>query len=217
MIDLKGMIPEKLKEFLNNDQNRSYLVLGITAILAVLYLVFAILPKFTDLSAASRKVNELNYKINLVNNRVKRLDKMIEQLKELRTEVESYSKGLPDEKEIPEFLEELSSIAKVSDVKILSITPLELKVVGQEQKGNGYYREMPIHITAKSGYHQLGAFISKLEQGKRFITIENLRIQNDKESPRRHTIKIVLKTYVSVEEDLKGKSKKEKEKSLLRR
>lgn len=200
MIDLDRIMPEKLKEVLGDEQARAYLYLGITAVLAVLYLTFVIIPKSTELSRTSGMVNELCGKIDRVNSRVKRLGVMTRKLGGLRVEMEGYSRALPGETEIPEFLEELSATARASRVKILSITPSERE--GAEN-GNGYYRELPVLVTAKSGYHQLGNFISDLEKGKRFVTIEDLRIRYNSRSPRAHDVKLVLKVYVSVAEEKK--------------
>jgi type IV pilus assembly protein PilO len=200
---LKAMMPDKVKEFLSDEQSRIYVFLGSIAVFALLYLTFAIVPRFYELSKASREVTDINNAINQVNERAKRLDKTTEQLKSSRMELESYSRGLPDQKGVPEFLERLSSIARTSDVRILSITPSELKAVKAEGKSSGFYREMPIIITAKSGYHQLGSFVSNLEKEERFITIEDLRIQYDSKFPRKHNISMVLKTYVALEPEKK--------------
>ncbi|MFH1552651.1 MAG: type 4a pilus biogenesis protein PilO [Candidatus Omnitrophota bacterium] len=201
MIDLKtiNLETDKIKEFLSDAQNRMYLILGATFVLAALYLSFIIVPKFNELSMVSRTVRELSNNINLVEGRMKRLDEMTKRLEELREEQASYSKQLPAQKEIPAFLEGLASTAKKSNVRILGVDPGEF--IGEEagEKDKRYYLEMPIVITARSGYHQLGHFINNLEQGERFITIEDLRIQYDNKLPRTHNVKIVLKTYVSVE------------------
>lgn len=200
MIDLKTITPEQIKELLEDERVKRYLALGIAAGLMALYAFFMILPKFGVLSIVSGEVKNLNQKIDVVNERVKRLDKINAQIMEMKAELGGYSKGLPDEKEIPKFLENLSSVAKISDVKILGITPSELKVVKVKGKKSGYYREMTITITARSGYHQLGQFINNLEEGERFTTIRNLEIQQDSKSPRAHRIKLGLETYVSVED-----------------
>ena len=204
-IDLKAMIwdrlPDNVKELLDSERFKVNAQLGAIALVAALYLTFAIVPKSSTLSNISRKVQELSNKIDLTNNHIRRLGEMQEKLKTLNSELESYSQGLPDQKEITEFLQELSTIAKSSMVKILSITPSEDIVPEKgedEDKSKKHYKELPVVITAKSGYHQLGQFVSILEQGKRFITIQDLRIREDKRTPRSHDIRMVLKTYVSV-------------------
>ncbi|MFQ5952370.1 MAG: type 4a pilus biogenesis protein PilO [Candidatus Omnitrophota bacterium] len=204
MIDIT--VPEKLKpyvdkvqEFLSDEQMRTYVIIGITVVIAALYLTFILVPRFGEMSKASRVVSDLNNKINQLNTRIKRQDKVKAQLNEFKEEYSGYAKRLPKEKEIPDFLEGLSGIAKTAKVKILSITPSGLKAVKSEGKEVKYYREMPILITAKSGFHQLGKFTSNLEKGKRFVTISNLRIQHDSAFPRMHNVRMQLKTYVSVE------------------
>lgn len=190
---------DKAKDFLGEEQNRMYIILGVTVVLAALYLTFIIVPKFGQLSKASRVVNDLNNKIEQLNVRVKRQTAMKDKLDEFRKEYDGYSKRLPKEKEIPGFLEGVSSVAKTSKVKILSLTPSDLKPVMTNGKENEYYKEMPILVTAKSGYHQLGKFISDLETGTRFLHIGNLRIQYDSGFPRMHNVRMELSTYVSVD------------------
>jgi type IV pilus assembly protein PilO len=206
MIDLKEQVApyiEKAKEFIRDEKNRSYVILGAVGLLGVFYLSFIIIPKFGDLSKTSRAASGLNNKISQLNSQVKRQKLTEKKLSELKAEYEAYSKRLPQEKEIPAFLEGLASIAKTSRVMISSMTPSELKKAEGGKKGGEYYREMPILITAKSGFHQLGKFISGLEQRGRFITVSNLSIKNDNNFPRMHNIRMELKTYVSVEEKKK--------------
>ena len=114
---------------------------------------------------------------------------------------------LPDEKDIPDFLQDLAATAKSSDVQILSVTPHGFVKDGKSGKDE-YYSEMPVVITAKSGYHQLGSFISSLEHGERFVTVEDLDIKYDSQNPRRSNVRMVLKTYVAVDNDKKSAKKK---------
>ena len=198
MKDIKDLLPEKLKESLQDEQVRIYLIAAVAAVVVAVYLTFGIIPQVIKVSRTSGQIRELLGNIDLVNSRVKQLDQMKKRLSDLQAELNSYAKGLPQQEEIPEFLEELSNIAKTSHVKILSITPSELSVAGKDKDDTGYYKEMSVLITAKSGYHQLGNFISSLEHSKRFINIEDLEIQSDSKTPREHHVKLNLKTYVAV-------------------
>ena len=199
---------EKIKEIISDQKKRDSLILGIALIIVVSYVSFLIIPNFTKLSLASSEVRDLNDRISVVNGRVKRLDQLTKQLELLRGEVAGYTEGLPEKREIPKFLEELSQVAKASNVKILSITPMETKKT--EEGDNPYYSVMLVKITAKSGYHQLGGFVSSLENGKRFIEIEDIIIKNDEGFPRRHDVEMVLKTYVSVENEEKMENENKK-------
>ena len=203
MIDIKTIIPEAIKEFLKDEQYRKYIVLGVLGVIVLVYLVFGIMPKFSERAKLSREVKELKNNVELVNTRMAMLDQMTAKLKSLRMEFAGYADGLPNEKDVPAFLQELSTVARKSNVKILSITPSEFRPVAVEGKDNKFYREMPISVTAKSGYHELGEFISNIEQAKRFITVENLEISYDSRFPQRHNIDLVFKTYVSIDEEKK--------------
>ena len=197
---LDKMIPDRVKDVLRDEESHIYVAIGTTLVVVMLYIILAIVPGVFMLSKTSREIRDLNDQITLVNARVNNLDKRTELLTELKQELAGYSEGLPHEKDIPVFLEDLSSMAKASRIKILGITPSELRTVETGGKSNMYYKEMLIVITAKSGYHQLGQFISNLEHGKRFITIEGLQVQYDRMFPRMHTVKIELKTYVSIDD-----------------
>ena len=195
---------EKIKEVIADPKKRDTSILAAVVFIAVLYVAFLIVPNFTKLALVSNEVRDLNDRISMVNGRMKRLDQITKQVDLLNVEVYGYIEGLPERREIPKFLEELAQVAKASSVKILSITPMETKQA--EEGDNPYYAVMSVKITAKSGYHQLGGFVSSLENGKRFIEVEDIIIKNDENFPRRHTVEMVLKTYVSIENEKKNKN-----------
>lgn len=200
-------ILERVREILEDEQKKVYVIIGGTVLIVVLFVFLGIFPRAGELSKVSREAGDLRKEIDLVEKRVQNLDVLKGKLKGLREEQKKYSGQLPDEKEIPEFLQDLAAMAKSSDVQILSVTPHGFVRDGADGK-EGYYSEMPIVITAKSGYHQLGSFISSLEQGERFVTVEDVEIQYDSQSPRRSNIKMVLKTYVAVENEKMRTTKK---------
>ena len=198
---IRNITIDDVRDFFADEKMRMYLILGGTVVIAVLCLVLVIVPRLTMLSRISTEARTLSDNISVTADRVKRIDSLSAKLKALRKELNGYSQGLPDQKEITEFLEDISAIAKTSAVKILSITPYGLETVKKGENKKVYYREMPIMVTAKSGYHQLGIFVNNLENGARFVTIEDLEIRYDKSTPRKHIVEMGLKTYVSVENE----------------
>ncbi|MFC1548987.1 type 4a pilus biogenesis protein PilO [Candidatus Omnitrophota bacterium] len=200
---LKHEKVEEIKELLAEETTRTYILTGVAAVFIALYLSFGVIPKFTELARTARSVNDLNDKIDMVTSRVKRLKQTTKRLNELRVEQKGYLEQLPAEKDIPEFLEGLAAMAKKSKVKLLSITPSALRADAKAPGSANYYKEMPVRVTAKSGYHQLGYFISALEHGKRLVIINDLNIKNDAKTPWMHNVRIVLDAYVSIEEKKK--------------
>lgn len=196
-MDFKAEL-QKLKELLSEERNRMYVISAATLAFSVFYLSFVIIPKTSEIARMARTVSDLKDNIKLVEGRAKKLDEMSAKLEALKKEQAGYAKQLPAEKEIPGLLEGLAAMALKSGVNIQSITPQAMVDIEVRSTKDVYYREMPLLLTAKSGYHQLGEFLGNLEGASRFITIETLRIQYDTKTPRAHNIRMVLKTYVSV-------------------
>jgi len=193
-IDLK-----QVKELWNDQAKRKELFLGGAVLLAVVYFSAAVIPQFAYLTTLSRQMKDLKNKMELTEKRINSIDEMKEKAAKMKDELSKHAKELPAEKEVPALLEGLASVARDSSVKITSITPYELKEIegaGAEWK---YYRQMPVRITAKSGYHELGHFVTSLENEKRVIIIDDLQIRYDKNAPRMHDVVMMVKTYVSVE------------------
>ncbi len=192
---LEKFIPDRIKKLFTAKEYRGYLVLAIAGVILFVYLISAVIPKLVFFGKTSLEIKDLKAKIELVDSRIGRIDVLTKKLEKLTTEISGYSDGLPEQKELSKFIEELSLTAKASGVKILSITPAEPKDIG---KSGEYYREVPIEITAESGYHELASFIGDMEESKRFVTIEDLLITSDVKNPRKHDITVKLKTYVYV-------------------
>lgn len=209
MIDIKNLKfnlnLDKIKEFLSDEQKRSYAIIGAALFMLVIYIAFLIIPTFGSLARVSRTAGDLKKKIDLVNSRLEHIDEMRVKLETLKKEQSGYGTQLPDEKEIPRFLEGLADVAKESNVNIQSVTPHELTAKPEDQGTGKYYGAMPVVITAKSGYHQLGHFINDLEEGGRFITVEDVKIQYDNNFPRKHNVQMVLRIYVSYDNEKKDK------------
>jgi type IV pilus assembly protein PilO len=200
---IKEKVKEKVEDFFKDEEMRLYAVIGATAVFALLFIVFLMMPGFTELSNNAREVGTLNRKINIVNKKINNLDEMKGRLSSLRQEEIIVSSQLPAEKEVPTLLREFANIAKTSGVQILSITPYAFTNVAASGKVKQYYRAMPILITAKCGYHELGEFVSDIEEMERLVTIEDIEINNDSSDPRRHKVKIISKTYVSSDDEKK--------------
>lgn len=196
MIDIKL---EKIKELLNDEQNRMYVIGALTLIAAILYSGFIIIPKVGELSKTASVSGDLTEKINVVEAKAKRIDDISAKLDGLKKEDSHYAKGLPAEKEIPGLLESLSVMAKRSGIDIQSLTPYDVLPIDGKNPQDVHYREMPLLLDAKGGFHQIGEFISNLQDANRYITVVDLRIQYDQKNPKKHNVRMMMKTYIAVE------------------
>lgn len=192
---LKNMPELKLDE-----SKKKILLIYAAALLFVilLYFFFFLKPSVARLFELIPKVAEINMDMKSVNDDLLLEDRLKKKLQALEEELGEYEKRLSREKEIPMLLENLSKIARSSRVKILSITPSSKTRNGRtekEKKGEGVYQEVPIAITAQSGYHELGTFINRLENNERYMQVSNMKIKSGKPNPKRHDVELVVYAY----------------------
>lgn len=195
-LDFKG-IDFKDIDF-KNTQTQRILAAGLVFLTAfVLYLYFVFVPQITRVPALFGKVSKITADLKSAKSMSAEMEGLKKRLAEYNEKVEWYEKKLPVEQEIPNLLENLSNMAKGSNIKITSIMPAP---ENNAQRQGKLYQEIPIRITARSGYHELGRFLSNLENSDRFMKVTNIGIKSNKASPKQHDIDLTVCTYILLKE-----------------
>lgn len=191
--DLKNI---DLKSIDFKDKNTQTLILMalLCGILFISYLYFVLIPQVSsDINIIKKTFNirkELKEATSLVSKKVS----LSKKLEDYAQKVELYEKKLPAQQEIPSLLENLSKMARNANITIIGITPVTLKAV--KEKKASIYEEIPILITARSGYHELGRFLSNLENGDRFMKVVDINIKANSTAPKKHDVELMVYTYV---------------------
>lgn len=183
-------------DFQKNKKQTAILV-TLAAVFALLaYLNFVLIPQAASVFSAFGKISKLKAEIRGMKADISTIDKLKSDLAGYDSRIERYIKMLPAEREIPALLESLAVMARDANVRIVAITP----VAGKETEGEKgrVYQEMPIQISAKSGYHELGRFLASLESSPRFMKVVDMEIRGNKAAPKKHDIDLMLTTYVLV-------------------
>lgn len=188
---------DKLKEIkLDKTKKETLVFIIIGAFLFVfLYFQFFLKTTISELFALSPEIRKLKIDIKNTKEDLYHEETLKKRLKDMEGRIDIYERKLPVEHEIPMLLEDLSRMAKDSYVKILGITPVGVGI-REKQKKSKVYREIPIMIKAKSGYHELATFINRLEDADRFMELSDIKIKSNKDDPRRHDIELTVSTYV---------------------
>lgn len=184
-----------------NTQTQRILAAGlIFLIVFVLYLYFVFVPQIVRVPKLFGKVGKITAELKSAKSTSAEMEGLKEKLAEYNEKVEWYEKKLPVEQEIPNLLEDLSDMAKGSNIKITSIMPAPAAPENNAQRQSKLYKEIPIRITARSGYHELGRFLSNLENSDRFMKVTNIGIKSNKTSPKQHDIELTVCTYILFKE-----------------
>ena len=115
--------------------------------------------------------NERNQQIKTMGNDITNKERYKQELRELNKTIDELKQCVSDEAAVPVLMENISTLASTIGVKVLQIKPTletekspkskdakDAKDANEEKFG-----EIAIYIVAESGFHQLGAFISRLE------------------------------------------------------
>ena len=191
-----------LKDFFKNmpeveldDTKKKTLLAYAFLLLAVIVAYFNIFlkPSITTIHKLVPEVHTLKADIKSVEDNLRFEETLKTRLEKSRVKMTEYEEEVSREKELPMLLENLSEMARESNVKILGIKPLTGEVESSATKG--VYQEIPILITAKSGYHELGKFINKLENGPRFMAVRDISIKGNRASSKKHDIQFTVYAY----------------------
>ncbi len=176
------------------------LIVLITIIAFILYLNFIFFPQIIRTVTLIGKTIKMRDELKSAKSIIAQEDTVKKNLDEYKEKVELYEKKLPAEQEIPNLLENLSNMAKGSNIKIVGITPALSYFKDQKGRKSQIYQEIPILITAKSGYHELGYFLSDLENADRFMKIVDINIKANKAAPKIHDVELMVCTYILLPE-----------------
>lgn len=78
---------------------------------------------------------------------------------------------LSDAEEVTWLIETVNRIAEDAGVQILSVMP-------QDAETAGAYQRLPLQIEARSGYHEMGRFLSRVESHEKLVKVLDLRLEN---------------------------------------
>lgn len=174
----------------------------VALIAAILYLYFLFVPQVIRVFGLTARAGKISSDLKSARVVIKDFEKLKNELKEQSQKVESYEKKLPAEQEIPALLENLSGMARDSGIKIIGIVPAMSYFKDDKSiKKSQIYREIPILITAKSGYHELGHFLHNLENAGRFMKVADIDIKANKTSPKKHDVEMMVCTYILLTEN----------------
>jgi len=194
IVNFLKTIPE-LK--LDEAKRKALLIYGLSAlfIFSAHFYIF-LKPSMAKIGELIPEIRARKQEIKSIEDALRYGAKLEDRLKILRKKLVGYEKALSREKELPMLLESLSGMAEKSDVKILTITPRDTgrrRQKGTEEKS--VYQEIPIGITAQSGYHQLGSFINRLENGQRYMQVSNIKVNPGEPDSGRHKVEFVVCAY----------------------
>jgi type IV pilus assembly protein PilO len=112
----------------------------------------------------------------------------------LEAKLETLKRILPPEKETPDLMRKVQSLASQSSLLIKTFTPGQ--TVNKE-----FYQEWPINMSVEGNYHNLGIFFDRVGRLSRLVNIGNIKIasRGDQTVSNTITASCVATTFVYVD------------------
>jgi len=181
--------------------------------LAGVYYYFLYTPEKQGLDALEAKYNTLAKQLQESKDIHHNLEKFEAEVSKLNEELAVVRTQLPDEKEIPELLKNVSTLGKESNLEFVLFRP-------KPEELQQFYAKVPIDLAVIGHYHDLGMFFDKVSKLPRIINVVDFNITRAKDSKGKGEVKddtairtsCLLNTYRFVEKKPEEK-KVEKKKS----
>lgn len=141
------------------------------ALIGVLYFVFFYADLDSQIAGAKQRHSALQADLARAQESKEAYQKDLDEKTRRETLSAQQKKILPDDPEMPAFLQALQNTATISGVELTSWTPAD--EIPQE-----FFARVPMKLTLKGKFHQVAKFVYSVGQLDRIINIENIVLKN---------------------------------------
>jgi type IV pilus assembly protein PilO len=167
---------------LPRSQRIAFLALLAGAVVG-LYVYAFYLPASATLDRLGAQQLELQRKLNEVRSVAANLPAFQARLTELEGELKTAIRQLPNSKELPGLLTDISSRGKNAGLEFKAFRP-------KDEVPRDFYAEVPIDIEFTGGFHDIARFFDDVSKLPRIVNVADLRIEIEKEAPLGTRLKV---------------------------
>jgi len=185
-----------------------------------LYAYAFFIPQQNELKTLKGELNNLVRELNESKAIEKEFEKYKKQVEQLNVELMNALTQLPNEKEIPEILRNISALGKESKLDFTLFRP-------KPEEPQQFYARVPIELVFLGNYHNTGIFFDRVSKLPRIINVVNFNMirAKDKEKGKGEAELLVrttclVNTYRFLQkraEETKSEEKKGEEKKIGKR
>jgi type IV pilus assembly protein PilO len=192
-------------------QKKILLLAGTITVVIGLFLYLLYFPQYSRFSGLNTELEKLRSELEMQEKVADTLPKFKKEAKDLEDKFTTALKELPDKKEIPSLLTNISQLAQGSGLQITLFQP-------QKEVAMDFYEEIPVKLKLSGGYHELATFFDKVANLSRIVNIKDLSIgeatlEGDKVNLHSACTAITFRFIEKTPESAKGKKGKKAKKT----
>ena len=138
---------------------------------AFIWLVY--LPKTGEIIKTKLEVGDLRQRLNRAKVKAKGLAKFEAEMAQVDAQFKEALKLLPDTKEIPTLLKNVTQLGTESDLEFRLFSP-------RKERAKGFYLEIPVSIVVSGSYHDVALFFDRVGKMERIMNIINVSMKPTK-------------------------------------
>jgi type IV pilus assembly protein PilO len=184
-------------------------VLGVLIVLVgALYFTFLYQPGTADIAQLTEQLELSRTERSAKKIKAANLPKLQQELQVWTVKLKEAVAQLPDSKEIPDLLSNISTKAREAGLEILLFRP-------RAENFRDFYAEIPVDIVVKGGFHNAVAFFDEVGKLNRLVNIDNIDLKNPKVTGDQVSLDIstLATTYRFLDEAERKKVAEEKAKA----
>ena len=183
---------------------RILILVGTIVLLGGLFVIFVVVPKAGDIKKTTKQVKNLDHKLTQAKLKARNLKKFEAERTEVDAQFRQALKLLPDKKEIPELLRNITQLGNDSRLEFRLFRP-------KKEKKKGFYLEVPVNLEVSGTYHNVATFFDKVGRMERIVNILDVSMKPSKAHSTRLITKCNAVTYrFKGKVDAKATDKKKK-------
>ena len=170
---------------------RLLIFLGIFAVIVGPFVWYFYLPKMKNIEELKKEQQMLESRLLRANAKKRQLRHFQNEMEKAQAEFKMVRKKLPEQKEIPSLLANVSRSGQESGLEFLLFQP------GAERRKD-FFAEIPVSIQVSGKYHDVALFFDKVSRLSRIVNIDNIRMTENKKDDKLDTACTAI-TYRFVE------------------
>ncbi|MBW1645521.1 MAG: type 4a pilus biogenesis protein PilO [Deltaproteobacteria bacterium] len=147
------------------------LLAAIVAAIGGLYYYFLFQPHYKKYTRLQKQYKKAQLTLNQTRQIASQLEKFEQEMQALQGEFKIAARKLPNSKEIPLLLMQITKLGKEAGLQFLLFKPLGEKPVN-------FYAQIPIDIEVVGGYHAVSSFFNQMCTMPRIVSLGNFSMGN---------------------------------------
>ncbi len=194
-----------------STRKKVLILVGLLCVISGLYAYTLFLPLREELAKLRAEDDRTTRELHESETITRQLATFKAQVKNLQEEFDRALTQLPNEKEIPEMLKNVSALGKESNLEFTLFKP-------RPELPQQFYAKVPVEVTIVGGYHNIGLFFDRVSRLPRIINVvdfnmtraKDLKAKTDGKEEYLLRTSCLLNTYRFIEKKAEGKKSEDK-------